>query len=157
MSAAADAASEDRVLYRGYRFPPEIIAHAVWLYFRFHLSFRDVQDLLAERGIIVGHESIRQWCTKFGATYAAGLRRRRAQPGDKMAPRRGPAEDLRPTTRAMAGGRSERRCAGHPGTVAARSARRRMLPSAGGREHRCYAPTLAMREFLAGLTLGSAL
>jgi transposase-like protein len=57
MFAAADAASEDRVLYRGYRFPPEIIAHAVWLYFRFHLSFRDVQDLLAERGIIVSHES----------------------------------------------------------------------------------------------------
>src|SRR3954470_7601452 len=83
MSAAADAASEDRVLYRGYRFPPEIIAHAVRLYFRFHLSFRDVQDLLAERGIIVSHESIRQWCTKFGATYAAGLRRRRVRAGDK--------------------------------------------------------------------------
>ena len=54
----------DRSPYRGYRFPPEIIAHAVWLYFRFHLSFRDVQDLLGERGIIVSHESIRQWCAK---------------------------------------------------------------------------------------------
>src|SRR5438105_15934226 len=62
--------------YRGYRFPAEIIAHAVWLYFRFHFSFRDVQDLLAERGIVVSHESIRQWCTKFGASFAAGLRRR---------------------------------------------------------------------------------
>src|SRR5438874_1542637 len=61
--------------YRGYRFPPEIIAHAVWLYFRFHLSFRDVQDLLAERGVVVSHEIIRQWCTKFGAAFAAGLRR----------------------------------------------------------------------------------
>jgi hypothetical protein len=50
----------DRSPYRGYRFPPEIIAHAVWLYFCFHLSFRDVQDLLAERGIIVRHETIRQ-------------------------------------------------------------------------------------------------
>jgi len=55
----------------------------VWLYFRFHLSFRDVQDLLAERGLIVSHETIRQWCTKFGATFAAGLCRRRARAGDK--------------------------------------------------------------------------
>ena len=82
MSLAADAAS-DRALYRGYRFPPEIIAHAVWLYFRCHLSFRDVQDLLAERGVIVSHETIRQWCTKFGAAFAGQLRRRRARPGDK--------------------------------------------------------------------------
>ena len=73
----------DRSAYHGYRFPPEIIAHAVWLYFRFHLSFRDVQDLLAERGLIVSHETIRQWCTKFGATFAAGLRRRRVRAGDK--------------------------------------------------------------------------
>ena len=70
-------------LYRGHRFPPEVIAHAVWLYFRFHLSLRDVQDLLAERGIIVSHEAICQWCTKFGPTYPAGLRRRRARSGDK--------------------------------------------------------------------------
>ena len=61
----------DRSPYRGYRFPPEIIAHAVWLYFRFHLSFRDLQDLLAERGVVVSHETIRQWCTKFGAAFAA--------------------------------------------------------------------------------------
>src|SRR5918911_515267 len=70
-------------LYRGHRFPREVISHAVWLYFRFHLSFRDVQDLLAERGVVVSHEAIRQWCAKFGPSYAAGLRRRRAQPGDK--------------------------------------------------------------------------
>ena len=70
-------------LYRGHRFPREVISHAVWLYFRFHLSFRDVQDLLAERGVVVSHEAIRQWCTKFGPTYAAGLRQRRARPGDK--------------------------------------------------------------------------
>ena len=69
--------------YRGHRFPPEVIAHAVWLYFRFHLSLRDVQDLLAERGIIVSHEAIRLWSTKFGPTYAAGLRRSRARSGDK--------------------------------------------------------------------------
>jgi len=64
----------DRSPYRGYRFRHEIIAHAVWLYFRFHLSFGDVQGLLAERGIIVSHESIRQWCAKFGAAFAAGRR-----------------------------------------------------------------------------------
>src|SRR5919205_749200 len=73
----------DRSLFRGYRFRPEVISHAVWLYFRFHLSLRDVQDLLAERGILVSHEAIRQWCTKFGPAYAVGLRRRRARPGDK--------------------------------------------------------------------------
>src|SRR6266851_9381179 len=69
MSVAEPA---DRSPYRGYRFPPEIIAHAVWLYFRFHLSFRDVQDLRAERGIVVSHETIREWCTKFGAPSRPG-------------------------------------------------------------------------------------
>ncbi len=69
--------------YAGYRFPPEIIAHAVWLYFRFSLSYRDVEELLAERGVIVTDESVRQWCRTFGQTYANGLRRRRPRPGDK--------------------------------------------------------------------------
>ncbi len=57
--------------YKGYRFPSEIISHAVWLYYRFSLSFRDVEDLLAERGIVVSYETIRQWCEKFGPDYAA--------------------------------------------------------------------------------------
>ena len=83
MPAPALAPGADRSRFRGYRFPPEVIAHAVWLYFRFHLSFRDVQDLLAERGLVVSHESIRQWCDTFGPTFAAGLRKRRARPGDK--------------------------------------------------------------------------
>ena len=69
--------------YRGYRFPAEIIGHAVWLYFRFSLSFRDVEELLAARGIEVTYETIRQWCRKFGQQYANDLRRRRPQPGDK--------------------------------------------------------------------------
>ncbi len=56
--------------YRGYRFPPEIISHAVWLYHRFGLSFRDVADLLAERGVSVTYEAIRQWCLTFGLDYA---------------------------------------------------------------------------------------
>ena len=59
----------DSSAYRGYRYPPDIIGHAVWLYHRFTLSFRDVEDLLAERGIIVSYESVRQWCGKFGSEY----------------------------------------------------------------------------------------
>jgi putative transposase len=69
--------------YRGYRYPPEIISHAVWLYYRFHLSLRDVEELLAERGVTVTYETIRAWCDKFGPSYAAGLRRQRARSGDK--------------------------------------------------------------------------
>jgi len=63
-------------LYRRHRFPPEIIQHAVWLYYRFNLSSRDIEDLLAERGIAVSYESIRLWCIKFGSKYAKRLRRR---------------------------------------------------------------------------------
>jgi putative transposase len=69
--------------YRRHRFPPAIIGHAIWLYFRFALSYRDVEELLAERGVIVTHETIRQWCQKFGQQYANALRRRRPRPGDK--------------------------------------------------------------------------
>ena len=69
--------------YKGFRYPQEIISHAVWLYFRFSLSYRDVEELLAERGIIVSYETIRQWARKFGQLYANHLRRRRARPGDK--------------------------------------------------------------------------
>ncbi len=68
--------------YHGYRFPPEIIGHAVWLYHRFSLSLRDVEDLLAQRGIVVSYETIRQWCEKFGPDYAAKLKKRRGRLGD---------------------------------------------------------------------------
>jgi len=68
--------------YRGHRFPREIISHSVWLYHRFSLSFRDVEELLAKRGIIVSYETIRQWCRKFGRQYARMLRRRRGRLGD---------------------------------------------------------------------------
>jgi putative transposase len=66
-----------------HRFPIEIISHAVWLYFRFSLSYRDVEELMAARGIVLTYETIRQWCRKFGQQYANQLRRRRAQTGDK--------------------------------------------------------------------------
>jgi putative transposase len=64
------------------RFPAGIISHAVWLYHVFSLSLRDVELILAERGIVVTHESIRHWSLKFGSDFAARLRRRRPQPGD---------------------------------------------------------------------------
>src|SRR4028118_731695 len=69
--------------YTGFRFPAEFSGHAGWLYFRFSLSYRDVEELLAERGILVSYETVRQWCLKFGQQYANQLRRRRAKPGDK--------------------------------------------------------------------------
>jgi putative transposase len=65
-----------------HRFPSEIIAHGVWLYFRFCLSYRDVEELLLARGVIVTYEAIRQWCRKFGQAYANQLRCRRPRPGD---------------------------------------------------------------------------
>ena len=73
----------DSERYKNRRFPGEIISHGVWLYYRFPLSYRDVQELLCERGIEVTHEAIRQWCRKFGQNYTNQLKRRRAQPGDK--------------------------------------------------------------------------
>ena len=68
--------------YKRHRFPPDIISHAVWLYYRFNLSHRDIEDLLAERGIIVTRESIRLWCIKFGALYARRLKRKHRGYGD---------------------------------------------------------------------------
>ncbi len=72
----------DTPSYHRHRFPPEIISHAVWLYHRFGLSLRDVEDLLAERGIAVSYETIRQWCRKFGTKYARKLKRRGGRLGD---------------------------------------------------------------------------
>ena len=69
-----------KISYAGYRFPPEVIDHAIWLYLRFTLSFRDVEDLLAERGIAVSHETVRRWVNHFGPMIAAQLRKRRPKP-----------------------------------------------------------------------------
>ena len=69
--------------YAGYRFPAEIISHAVWLYFRFPLSLRMVDELLAARGILVSHETVRQWALKFGQEFANQIRRRLPAAGDK--------------------------------------------------------------------------
>jgi putative transposase len=70
-------------LYKRHRFPAEIISHCVWLYFRFCLSYRDVEELMAERGVLLTNEAVRYWCRKFGQAYANQLRRRRPRPGDK--------------------------------------------------------------------------
>jgi putative transposase len=75
--------SADTERYKNHRFPGEIISHGVWLYYRFTLSYRDVEELLFVRGVIVSYEAIRQWCRKFGQAYANALRRRRPRPGDK--------------------------------------------------------------------------
>src|SRR3984893_16694802 len=72
----------DRSRYYGHRFPREIISYAVWVYHRFCLSFRDVEDLLAQRGIIVSYETVRIWCQKFGPDYARKLNRRQGRLGD---------------------------------------------------------------------------
>jgi len=68
--------------YKRHRFPPEIIQHAVWRYYRFNLSHRDIEDLLAVRGIVVSYESVRLWCNKFGPKYARRLKRRHRGFGD---------------------------------------------------------------------------
>src|SRR5262245_48949707 len=72
----------DTKRYKHHRFPGAIISHGVWLSSRFTLSYRDVQELLFERGITVSHEAIHQWCHKFGQGYANQRRHRRPQPGD---------------------------------------------------------------------------
>ena len=73
--------SERPDLYRGFHFPAEVISHAVWLYMRFALSYRDVEELLAERGIQLSYESVRRWVNRFGEHFAAELRRRERSVG----------------------------------------------------------------------------
>ncbi|MER6441920.1 IS6 family transposase [Streptomyces sp. NPDC001185] len=69
--------------YKGHRYPVDVIAQCVWLYHRFPLSYREVEELMFERGVIVSYETVRRWCAEFGQTYANALRRRQSRPGDK--------------------------------------------------------------------------
>src|SRR5258708_38396637 len=78
--------SVGEVSYKGHRYPAEIIAHCVWLYHRFSLSFREVEELMVVGGVIVSYETIRQWCAEFGPEYARRPRRRQPRPGDKWHP-----------------------------------------------------------------------
>ena len=73
--------------YRGFRFPVEIISHCVWLYHRFPLSFREVEEMMLERGIVVSHETIRQWCAKFGPDLRQRATAASSSPGGQVAPR----------------------------------------------------------------------
>ena len=84
------------VSYHRHRFPAEVIQHAVWLYFRFPLSFRDVEDLLAQRGIDVSYETVRRWSVKFGLAYARKL-------GDRIHPQTPAGISMRYSSRSMAG------------------------------------------------------
>src|SRR2546430_6817556 len=72
------------ISYRRHRFPPVVIQHAIWLYLRFTLSYRDVEDLLAERGLDISYESVRSWVLKFGPAIARALRRCRPPPSDRL-------------------------------------------------------------------------
>ena len=92
------------ISYARHRFPPAIIRHTVWLYFRFTLSFRDVEELLAERGIEVSYETVRRWVLKFGPAFARELRRRRPRPSSQ-ASRRDGGSDRRQAGLALAGRR----------------------------------------------------
>ncbi|AOX18453.1 transposase (plasmid) [Kozakia baliensis] len=74
--------SAGSVSYKRHRFPSELIAHAVWLYFRFPLSFRLIEEMLLKRGIVVSYETVRRWSLKFGVAFARSLRRKAARPGD---------------------------------------------------------------------------
>src|SRR5262244_1873731 len=71
------------ISYRRHRFPPVVIQHAIWLYLRFTLSYRDVEELLAERGLDISYETVRRWVLKFGPAIARRLRRRRPRPSDR--------------------------------------------------------------------------
>ncbi|GAA2542099.1 hypothetical protein GCM10010398_31130 [Streptomyces fimbriatus] len=83
MPGRGSLVSSASLSYKGHRYPVEIISHCVWLYHRFPPSFREVEELMLQRGVLVSHETVRRWCLKFGRAYADGLRRRRPRPGNK--------------------------------------------------------------------------
>jgi transposase-like protein len=94
------------ISYRGHRFPPILIQHAVWLYLRFTLSYRDVEELLAERGLDVSYETVRSWVLKFGPIIARRLRREPSAAEQPLASRRDGRPDRREAYVPMARGRS---------------------------------------------------
>ena len=131
--------------YARHRFPPAIIQHAVWLYFRFALSYRDVEDLLAERGIDVSYETVRRWALKFGRVYAARTRPRRPRPSGPLASGRGLHPDRRKDPLPLACRRRRGRSSRHHRAAAAQpeggpqadapAAETARIP-AGGHRHR---------------------
>jgi putative transposase len=87
----------NQLSYCRHRFPPPIIQRAIWLYLRFTLSYRDVEELLAERGLDLSYETVRRWVLKFAPGIARKLRRGRPRPSESMAPRRDGGPDFRQT------------------------------------------------------------
>ncbi|EFE72040.1 transposase [Streptomyces viridosporus ATCC 14672] len=123
--------------YQGHRYPVEIISHRVWRYHRFPLSFREVEEPMLERGVIVSHETVRRRCAKSGQIHAHELRRR-PRAGGHAASRRGLHHGQRRAALPVAGRRPARERAGHPPPAPARHpCRRAVLPPApdgpGGR------------------------
>src|SRR5450631_2479379 len=98
-----------QISYAGYRFPPEVIDHAIWLYLRFTLSFRDVEDLLAERGITVSYETIRRWVNHFGLMDSRGLAQTPTQAPQDLAYGRSLSENRWPHGLPVASRRRRRR------------------------------------------------
>ena len=80
--AQISAIRKPDISFKRHRFPPQIVTHAVWLYLRFNLSLREVEEMLLERGIDLSYETVRRWIAKFGPQIAHNLRRRQARPGD---------------------------------------------------------------------------
>ena len=119
--------------YAGHRFPAEIISHAVWLYFRFPLSLRMVDELLAARGIIVSYETVRQWALKFGQVFANQIRRRLPAAGDKWHMYEVVITISGGRTLALARGRPDRDGARYPGAEPARH-KGRQAPTAQAAE-----------------------
>src|SRR5215217_6090011 len=101
------------ISYARHQFPPEVIRHAVWLYLRFTLSYRDVEELLAERGLDVSYETVRRWVLKFGPAFARNLRRLRPRPSDRWHLERNGGRDRRQTPVAVASRRQRGRDPGH--------------------------------------------
>ena len=132
------------IRYPRYRFPPAIISHAVWLDYRFTLSFRDVEDLLALRGITVSYKTVRRWCQTFGLAYARRLRRHRGPVGDTLASRRVVRNHRPPAPLFVACSKSRRGRHRHPAPTPPGSPRRGAVlsriaegqrPSAAPRRH----------------------
>src|SRR5450631_4017286 len=110
----------DKLSYRRHRFPSIVIQQAVWLYFRFALSYRDVEDMLAERGIDVSYETVRRWALKFGGIIAAQAETRTASAGRAVASRRSVRLHQRQTVVRLACPGQRRRGPGHPRSTTAR-------------------------------------
>src|ERR1700722_10888965 len=113
-----------KIGYSGYRFPPEIIYQAIWLYLRFTLSFRDVEDLLAERGIAISYETVRRWVNHFGPIICSGIAETPSQAACGLASGRGLSENRWAHGLSMARGRRRGRGSGCAGPIQAQQALR---------------------------------